>query len=166
MSLWRMDEPERFIEQIRWTCNEDKNGCWIWPNPNCSNEKRPLLRIDTKQMTAARWVLYAKTGELGEQARHTCDVGPCCNPDHLIWGTQEDNIRDRVSRNRSAKNKNPHHGEANGSSKLTELDVIDIRKRHNGEGTAALATEFQVSKGLICKIVRRDLWKNVIEGDE
>jgi hypothetical protein len=40
--------------------------------------------------------------------RHTCDNGLCCNPRHLIPGTQIDNIRDKVERGRSRLGKLPH----------------------------------------------------------
>ena len=33
---------------------------------------------------------------------HTCDNPPCCNPDHLYEGTQQQNIADRVARRRNA----------------------------------------------------------------
>lgn len=36
-------------------------------------------------------------------ARHTCDVPACVNPDHLIEGTQADNVHDMVDRDRQAK---------------------------------------------------------------
>jgi len=33
---------------------------------------------------------------------HTCDSRSCCNPRHLYDGTQQENVRDRVARGRSA----------------------------------------------------------------
>lgn len=47
----------------------------------------------------------ALADKLGRQvegvARHTCDNPPCINPDHLIEGTQADNIDDAVARGRA-----------------------------------------------------------------
>ena len=40
----------------------------------------------------------------GKVVRHTCDNPLCCNPAHLILGTQGDNNRDTVSRNRHNPN--------------------------------------------------------------
>ena len=33
-------------------------------------------------------------------SRHTCDNPPCMNPDHLVEGTQADNVADAVERGR------------------------------------------------------------------
>lgn len=34
----------------------------------------------------------------GHVVRHTCDNQSCCNPDHLVTGTQKDNIADCIAR--------------------------------------------------------------------
>ena len=39
----------------------------------------------------------------GMVARHHCDNPPCCNPDHLDWGCQSDNLIDRALRGRGPK---------------------------------------------------------------
>lgn len=36
----------------------------------------------------------------GECVRHTCDNPPCVNPDHLVVGTQRDNVQDAIARGR------------------------------------------------------------------
>jgi hypothetical protein len=35
--------------------------------------------------------------------RHSCDNPPCCNPRHLLGGTQADNMKDMADRGRSIK---------------------------------------------------------------
>lgn len=40
--------------------------------------------------------------EAEESVLHNCDNRACCNPRHLYEGTQQENIRDRVTRGRSA----------------------------------------------------------------
>lgn len=37
---------------------------------------------------------------VGEVIRHTCDVRACVNPDHLVAGTQYQNVHDMIDRNR------------------------------------------------------------------
>src|SRR5262245_38056366 len=34
----------------------------------------------------------------GQLVRHTCDNPPCCNPRHLILGSDADNTRDAIER--------------------------------------------------------------------
>lgn len=53
--------------------------------------------------------------------RHTCDNPICCNPDHLVLGTQLDNINDRTTRGRTAI------GLTHGKSKFNEEQVRYIR---------------------------------------
>jgi len=47
--------------------------------------------------------LYTGKDNHGLVVRHTCDNIKCINPLHLIVGTNIDNIKDRVDRNRSYK---------------------------------------------------------------
>jgi hypothetical protein len=51
---------------------------------------------------------------------HRCDNPACVNPEHLFLGTCQDNIDDRVSKGRSARN----YGAANGRFKGRRVDAI------------------------------------------
>src|SRR4029453_17701848 len=73
--------------------------CWLWTGP-----------IGTKgygnagYWTAHRraWVLANGPIPRGLHVLHHCDNPPCVRPDHLWLGTAADNVRDRVSKGRSA----------------------------------------------------------------
>ena len=41
-----------------------------------------------------RFSLFLATGYYGDSSCHKCDVRICCNPEHLFWGTDEDNTID------------------------------------------------------------------------
>jgi len=89
--------------------------------------------------------------------RHACDNPSCYNPDHLIEGSQADNVQDMIDRGRAAV------GERAGNSLLTEAQVRDILEAvESGEFTqAALARKFGVSKQAVNHIVKGRSWKHV-----
>jgi len=88
---------------------------------------------------------------------HTCDNPPCCNFHHLRKGTNRLNIADRHSKGRSAR------GERNGSAKLSEATVREIRERYatGGITLAALGRDYGVTYTQIRFIVQRLLWAHV-----
>lgn len=85
--------------------------------------------------------------------RHKCDVRQCVRPDHLVLGTHEQNVQDRVARDRSAK------GVSNGRAKLDEEKVRQIRRSEKAVGE--LAREYGVDRKLIRRIRDRKLWRHV-----
>lgn len=87
---------------------------------------------------------------------HTCDNPPCINVEHLFLGTITDNIADKVAKERQPR------GESQGTAKLTEQEVIEIRARvQAGEIQKGIASEYGVCPGTISFIVRGDTWKHV-----
>lgn len=57
-----------------------------------------------RKVLAHRWIYQETTGAKllkGVVIRHTCDVSLCVNPDHLLSGTQADNIQDCIERGRA-----------------------------------------------------------------
>jgi len=90
---------------------------------------------------------------------HSCDNPPCVNPAHLSIGTHQENVAQRDARGR----RKPLLGEKHGSAKLTDTEVIDIRKRYaTGLITQrALAEEYGVTKSRISLIVNRKSWAHL-----
>lgn len=95
----------------------------------------------------------------GQVIRHTCDNPRCINPEHLVVGTQMDNIHDRQKRNRQAK------GEACHTTVLTEADVQYIRAeyvcRSRTKGAPYFSKIFGISKQHITAIIRREYWQHI-----
>ena len=91
------------------------------------------------------------------KVRHTCDNPPCCNPKHLLRGSQLDNIRDRVARGRNGA----AHVEANGSAKLTVAQVKEIRALRGTVRRVDLAARYDVEPSTISAIWHRKIWETV-----
>ena len=86
---------------------------------------------------------------------HRCDNPSCVNPHHLFLGTFQDNSDDMMMKGRSRQ----LSGEDSPVAKLTEGEVQTIRKSNKTQ--RALAQEFAVSKSLIGRIVRGEVWRKV-----
>jgi len=86
---------------------------------------------------------------------HSCDNRKCCNPSHLREGTTQENMDDMTSRNRQA------NGETNGSSKLTAVQVLEIREKYATREDCTLkvlGAEYGVHYSLISYIVNNKIW--------
>lgn len=96
-------DRDLIVDQVRSVCVTDvETGCWIW-NYGGHTRDYPEIMIDRRRNSVARLILEVVTGESADVARHRCDNPPCCRPDHLEWGTTQDNVADRVARGRSAR---------------------------------------------------------------
>lgn len=95
----KMDPETRFWEKVD---IRSEGECWPWK----ASYKGPGYGVfyDGERLVGAnRFALALKLGRPllpQERSRHTCDWPPCCNPNHLIVGTQKDNMRDKSERGR------------------------------------------------------------------
>lgn len=102
------------------------------------------------QVTNMHRVVYAKHNGVdlvaleGLVIRHTCDNMRCINPDHLVVGTHQDNVNDKMERKRHKR----LYGLDNGSGILTPEQVEYIRANykpyHKQFGATALGKRFGV----------------------
>lgn len=130
-----------------------ENGCWKCISHNLSNEGYVKLTVKGKQTYGHRFMYEQKNGKIkNEVLRHTCDNRWCINPDHLIEGTHNDNVQDRVLRGRSAIGAN------NGRSKLTESDVLEIFN-DNKTPKMHLSKKFNIDTKVIRDIKQRKTWR-------
>lgn len=85
-----------------------ENDCWDW---NKSIDKNGYGRFSwrekgkLKTTSAHRAIYIALNGEISGKicVLHQCDNRRCCNPKHLWLGTNNDNSKDMVAKNRQAK---------------------------------------------------------------
>ena len=160
------------VEQVRSVCEVQPNGCWVWKYRGHSGNHYPEIMIKRERRSVSRWVLMVTTGHLGEVARHRCDNPPCCNPDHLLWGSHEDNVHDALERGRRPrrrpKPKRPRkvpelaRGSRHGRARFTEEEVLAIRsKRADGASIYRLAKDTGASQCAIKLIVNRVTWTHI-----
>jgi hypothetical protein len=73
----------------------------------------------------------------GPNVRHTCDRPLCFSPNHLVRGTQADNMRDAAIRRR-------------GTNKLTDVEIKEARRRHaSGETQASIGRAYNMAHGAV-----------------
>jgi hypothetical protein len=77
-------------------------ACWQWTSTK-TNMGYGVFSRHYKNQLAHRWSYEFHNGiKLSKDfvVRHTCDNPLCCNPMHLLIGTQKENIQDAYDRNR------------------------------------------------------------------
>lgn len=80
--------------------------------------------------------------------------------DNLKWGSYSENTRDAINHGTHVSSK--QRGEVSTQSKLTEQDVITIRRRSHVESIVEIHKDYpQVHKTTVRKIARGLKWKHV-----
>lgn len=149
---------ERFLSYVDF--ESSKKGCWLWKG-GIAHNGYGRFKLNYMSLKAHRFS-YAVFNELPEMpppefvVRHKCDIPACCNPLHLVGGTQLDNIMDREERGRTAK------GETNGFSKLTNDQVLLARAMlEGGASNQDVADFFNVGTSCISDIKLRKTWRHL-----
>jgi hypothetical protein len=98
---------ERATLEQRVMANIDRSAgpddCWPWQGALGGSAGHGQTSLNRKVVYAHRVVYELTNGPIpdGLIVRHTCDNPPCCNPAHLLTGTQFDNVQDMISRGRA-----------------------------------------------------------------
>lgn len=136
-----------------------ESGCWIWEGFTVPAGYGFIGGSGEILYThRASYELFKGEIPPGMFVRHTCDVPCCCNPDHLVLGSHQDNMNDMVNRNRQAKGANAIH-----TPKLTEREVLEIRRKYSegGFNQKELAECYGVNRYTISAIINRKSWKHI-----
>lgn len=147
----------------RFWSNVDKRGpdeCWSWTAS--INARRDgygrfwIKRVEYRTNRMAYWLHYG-VDPADQDACHTCDNPPCCNPAHLFKGTRAANLEDMTRKKRRV------YGEQHGIAKLTREQVAEIKRLYvpRKVGCYQLADRFGVTEMTIHKIISGKTWRDV-----
>lgn len=78
-----------------------ESGCWVWQGSlSGSGYGRAWFRGRAWPVHKIMYTMHKGEVPDGAVVCHTCDNPPCCNPDHLWFGTQDANVRDAYDKGR------------------------------------------------------------------
>lgn len=160
-------ELERLRAALVHRTRKTKSDCWEWTGPkfgdgygNCGSGF-PFQR-------AHRTSYLLHNGEItqGLYVLHKCDNPLCINPNHLYLGDAKQNAKDAIERGQhpvGPNKKKGHVGEKNLKAKLSEKDVLDIRKRYipRKVSTYMLAKEYGVHRKTIQRLINKENWSHI-----
>lgn len=147
---------DRYFNKVDMT---DIEGCWPWTG-TITTRGYGQFWLEGKNVKAHRiaWMIANfKDISEGMVIRHTCDYKSCCNPSHLLLGTNADNSRDMTDRDRQSKGSN------HGMAKLNETQVVEIKKMLKDVAITyrGIGELFNVAEETIGDISRGQAWRHV-----
>ena len=155
---------DRFMKYV----DKQPSGCWLWTGTQSNHSKHGQFAIPTKVTTeeGTRLTVYRMRGahiishELfigpvpeGFEVVRTCFNRLCVSPEHVRAVTHQGRQDLVVEAGRQPK------GEGHGGARLTEKDVLEIRRSSTVAGK--LGKLFGVSRQHITRIKNRSCWKHI-----
>ncbi|UGO50823.1 endonuclease [Bacillus phage vB_BanS_Sophrita] len=137
-------------KRIEYIINE--NDCHICISHSCNEKGYPMKNVNGKNTTMIRYLWLLHTGiklKSNEFCCHKCDNPQCININHLFIGSNDDNVKDKVSKKRQVRHSN-----------LSNEDVLRIKT--NIENTSTELSEmYNVSGDTIRKIWNEKTYKYI-----
>lgn len=136
----------------------DDEACWLFTEGALDKDGYGRFSYEGRSRPAHRASYIVHKGHIpeGKVVRHTCHCRACCNPRHLVLGTQSDNIEDRQKAGRQAR------GARNGRSKLNAQKVREIRRAADrGARQSEMARRYAIHPTTVRDIVLQKIWKHV-----
>ncbi len=148
-------EVARFFDKVNIT-----KHCWLWTATIGNKYGQFWFKGGIIRAHRFSYALFVGAIEPGKHILHRreCDNPSCVNPLHLYMGTHQDNMRDRDERTKRW-NWNVR-GEKHGRAKLTEPQVIEIKK-NNIDSDIFLASQYGVTRSAIYHIRKGYNWEHV-----
>jgi hypothetical protein len=147
----------QFYESKFWRKVNKTDECWLW-TASVDHDGYGQFHAG-KQTRAHRFSFQLAYGWLPERGviMHKCDTPRCVRPDHLVAGTHEDNVRDKIAKGRLRV----PHGADHWSRRLSLEQIKAARSSwESGMFTQArLAEEYGVSAATINRAIRQLAWE-------
>ena len=157
-SSYPKDIYDEYVRQRLKSKIEIKNGCWEWCG--CITKLGyGHTSYRSKTLPAHRISYMVFHGDIppGINVCHKCHNRRCINPDHLILGTQSENMKSCFLESRKS-----HKGENHPGAKLEEKDIHDIfYLSKSGMTQTKIAERYGVYQGTISAILKRRLWSHI-----
>src|SRR3990167_8376918 len=170
-----MTSENQFSEKLKWTyfpntlknrfyrriSLPNENGCMIFSGGRDSGSGHIRIRFENKRILSHRLSYEMFNGPITKEnfVCHSCDNPRCVAPTHLWLGSSKENNQDRAKKGRSAR----HIGEKNGGDKLTEKQVIQIKKllENQNANQREIARKFSIHYNAIWKIKHKLKWAHI-----
>lgn len=145
----------RFLDKVALVYEGDE--CLIWPYARAKDGRAVFSTEEGYSRLAHRYVCERAFGPpptTNHDAAHNCGKGHegCIAKRHLEWKTKSANQTDRIRHGTS------NRGERCGTSRLTEKQVLEIRKMAGTMTHKEIAAIFDIHKRTVGKIINRALW--------
>jgi hypothetical protein len=153
-----------------WSLVDKTGDCW--PRGG-AHDGRGYAVFDSRRASHFAYVMRSGIAiPTGTCILHTCDNRACVRNDdegvyvvrgrdlprwgHLALGTKLENQWDKIDKGRQAR------GEGAGAAKLTEAQVVEIRRLYQtGAIKAHLALQFGIHPTTVADIIKRHIWSHL-----
>ena len=132
----------------------DAGSCWPWKAGLYTNGYGSC-RFGPKKWRAHRLAYVIANGAIDttKQVMHTCDNKVCCNPEHLIAGTAQENRLDCVRKQRNGRTKITNELEAMLKAEYAERKTLTGTASHR-RLLGKLAEKYDLSVSYTYKLIR------------
>lgn len=152
----RFTPEERFWSKVnKW----GQGACWPWIGATNKQGYGYFKALGFARAHRFSWFLSNGAIPAGKLVLHRCDNPACVNPSHLFLGSHLDNSADKLAKGRGRWN--PAKGEACGASKLSSVQVAEIRSV-NGTN-ASIGLRFNISRRAVSDIKNGKTWAHLPE---
>jgi hypothetical protein len=176
---------ERFWQYVQRAADTE---CWLWTG-NLYPDGYGQLKVFHRSIRASRvaYRLHYGIDPYPLFVLHHCDTPACCNGVHLFRGTNKQNMEDAQQKGRVVSGDRHHFrlrpetapfgkrngkythpesrspGEKNGSAKLTEENVMEIRSMYRvGQlSQQQIADLFGINQTAVSAIISRKTWSHL-----